>query len=110
VLSRCTVTCASSSLDVLSGGRLIIGAAAGWLPEEFEALGVPFSQRGPRTDEAITLLRSCWHDRTVTHDGPIARLRDMRVEPRPGRDIPIWIGGTSSAALARAIRVGDGGG
>jgi probable F420-dependent oxidoreductase len=97
-----------ASLDVLSGGRLIVGAAAGWLEAEFDALGVPFAERGARTDEAIAAIRACWEARPVDFDGPSVHLRDLQVLPQPGRHIPIWIGGASPPALRRAIGQGDG--
>jgi len=59
-----------AGLDVLSGGRLILGAAAGWLEGEFEALNVPFAERGPRTDESLDVLKACWEgDQPVNYDG-----------------------------------------
>lgn len=96
-----------ASLDRLSSGRLILGAAAGWLEGEFEALGVPFRERGTRTDEALDVLRACWEQDPVNFDGPRVRMKDMRVLPQPGRRIPVWIGGHSDAALRRAARAGD---
>ena len=99
-----------ASLDLMSGGRLILGAAAGWLEAEFDALGVPFRERGARTDETLELLRRCWTEDPVDAEGPMtgARLAKMRLKPQPARTIPIWIGGLSDAALDRAIRSGDG--
>ena len=98
-----------ASLDLLSGGRLVVGAAAGWLEGEFDALGVPFAERGARTDEAIDALRACWEGPDpVAFDGPTVRLDTMRVQPRPGRHIPIWVGGASPPALRRAAARGDG--
>jgi len=97
-----------ASLDRLSGGRLTVGAAAGWLEAEFEALGVPFSERGSRTDEALEVLRACWGPDPVRFEGPRVRLHDLRVSPKPSRRIPIWIGGSSEAALRRAVQLGDG--
>jgi probable F420-dependent oxidoreductase len=98
------------SLDIMSGGRVIVGAASGWLKEEFDALGVPFEERGVRTDETIELMRQCWEDDPIdtvaTATG--AKLVAMRAKPQPDRRIPIWIGGHSEAAFKRAIRVGDG--
>ncbi len=96
------------TLDRLSGGRLTVGAAAGWLEAEFEALGVPFSERGARTDEALDVLRACWEQDPVSFHGPRIHLNELRVSPKPGRRIPIWIGGASEAALRRAVRAGDG--
>jgi probable F420-dependent oxidoreductase len=97
-----------ASLDVLAGGRLILGAAAGWLEGEFEALNVPFRERGQRTDEAIDAMRACWEQSPVTFDGPSVHIHDMKVQPQPARRIPIWIGGMSGAAVARALHRGDG--
>ena len=99
-----------ATLDLLSGGRLILGAGVGWLREEFEALGVPPAERGARTDESIDLLRRCWSEDSIDHDGGkvATTMRAIRTLPQPGRRIPIWIGGVSEAAVARAIRLGDG--
>jgi probable F420-dependent oxidoreductase len=97
-----------ASLDLFSGGRLVVGAAAGWLEGEFAALGVPFGERGARADETIDALRACWEQRPVQHDGKFFPLHDLQVRPQPGRRIPIWIGGTSPAALRRAATRGDG--
>lgn len=99
-----------ASLDLMSGGRLTVGAAAGWLEAEFDALGVPFKERGARTDETLALLRRCWTEDPVDAVGPItgATLAKMRLKPQPERAIPIWIGGLSDIAVERAIRSGDG--
>lgn len=98
------------SLDLMSGGRLTIGAAGGWLAEEFAALGVPFEERGARTDETIDLLRRCWTEDPVDAVAPRTgvRMSSMRLKPQPERNIPIWIGGHSEAAFRRAVSVGDG--
>ena len=98
------------SLDILSGGRLIVGAGVGWLEEEFDALGVPFRERGKRTDDTIRIMRACWTEDPVTLDGKSvpAKFREMRALPRPDRPVPIWIGGMSDPAIARAIKLGDG--
>lgn len=97
-----------ASLDRFAGGRLVVGAAAGWLEGEFEALGVPFAGRGARTDDAIDALRACWGEQPVHHDGPLFRIRDVKVVPTPERAVPIWVGGTSEPALRRAVERGDG--
>jgi probable F420-dependent oxidoreductase len=97
-----------ASLDRLSGGRLIVGAAAGWLEREFDALNVPFAERGARTDEAIDALRACWGDQPTNFRGPTLNLVDLKVEPRPERRVPIWVGGASAPALRRAVERGDG--
>jgi probable F420-dependent oxidoreductase len=98
------------SLDLMSGGRLIVGAASGWLEAEFAALGVPFAERGARTDETIELMRRCWTQDPIdaTAQATGAQLTAMRVKPQPERHVPIWIGGHADAALRRAVAVGDG--
>jgi probable F420-dependent oxidoreductase len=99
-----------ASLDLMSGGRLIVGAACGWLEEEFGALGVPFEERGVRTDETIELMRRCWTEDPI--DAKTAatgvEMVAMRVKPQPERHIPIWVGGHAEPALRRAVEQGDG--
>lgn len=99
-----------ATLDLLSEGRLILGAGAGWLEGEFQALGVPKANRGARTDECIEILRLCWERDPIDYDGRhvATRMRDIRTLPQPGRRVPIWVGGVSAAAVRRAIRLGDG--
>lgn len=99
-----------ASLDHLSGGRVILGIAAGWLEAEFNALGVPFAERGQRTDEAIDIMRRVWTDDHITADYPVhnAHFVSMRTKPQPQRHLPLWIGGHADVALRRAIAVGDG--
>ncbi|MFP8880243.1 MAG: TIGR03619 family F420-dependent LLM class oxidoreductase [Myxococcota bacterium] len=98
------------TLDLMSGGRVLIGAASGWLKEEFDALGVPFEQRGARTDETIDLMRRCWTEDPIDATAPVtgANLTAMRLKPQPENTIPIWIGGHSEPAYRRAITKGDG--
>ena len=98
-----------ASLDRLSNGRLIVGAAAGWLQGEFEALDVPFAERGARTDESLDVLRAIWEgEQPVDFAGRFTTLDQMRIVPVPERHIPIWIGGSSAPALRRAVARGDG--
>ena len=99
-----------ASLDLMSEGRLIVGAAAGWLEPEFDALGVPFRERGERTDETIRMMRAIWTEDPVRVEGEhiAARLDGMRTLPQPKRAIPIWVDGNSDAALDRAVALGDG--
>jgi len=98
------------SLDVMSEGRVIVGAAGGWLKEEFDALGVPFEERGVRTDETIDIMRRCWTEDPINAFAPKtgAKLVDMRAKPQPAGKIPIWIGGHSEPAFRRAVETGDG--
>ena len=101
---------ALASVDQMSGGRVILGTAAGWLKAEFDALGIPFETRGARTDEAIEILRRAWTDDHITADYPVhgAHFESMRAKPQPARPVPLWIGGHAEVALRRAVRVGDG--
>src|SRR5919106_4286020 len=98
-----------ASLDQLSGGRVIVGAGSGWLEGEFEALGVPFAERGVRSDEAVDVLRACWEgDDPVTFSGPTVELKAMKVRPKPAHRIPIWIGGRGPGGLRRGVGRGGG--
>jgi probable F420-dependent oxidoreductase len=97
-----------ASLDYMSGGRLIVGAGIGWSQAEYEALGAAFSQRGRRLDEIISLWRTAWRDDPATHTGEFYPFENMRILPKPAHQIPIWLGGTSDAAIDRAIRLADG--
>jgi len=99
-----------STLDMLSGGRVRLGVAAGWQASEFEALGENFGDRGRRLDEAISLLRACWADEQIDFDGTFYRVSAMAMEPKPpqGGGLPIWVGGSSPQALQRVARLGDG--
>ena len=99
-----------STLDTLSGGRVRLGIGVGWQESEYDALGVPFRERGRRMDEAIDLLRACWSDASVDAGGPHYPVVAMAMEPKPpqGRRLALWIGGNSDAAYERVARVGDG--
>ncbi|MSO90233.1 MAG: LLM class F420-dependent oxidoreductase [Acetobacteraceae bacterium] len=100
-----------SSLDVLSGGRVTLGVGAGWLREEFEALGSPdFARRGAVTDEWLRIMKQLWTMSPASFEGKFYRYRDIYCEPLPMQKPhpPIWIGGHSPAALRRAARYGDG--
>ena len=98
-----------ATLDTLSGGRVRLGVGVGWQESEYEALGEDFHTRGARMDEAIQLLRACWAEPRIDFDGKHYRITAIAMEPKPpqGR-IPIWIGGSSEAALRRTGRLGDG--
>lgn len=100
-----------ATLDVLSRGRLILGAGAGWWREEFEALAAPpFEERGAVTDEYLRLMRAVWSTDPVSFEGRYYRVRDVFARPRPVQHggIPVWIGGHTPAALRRAGTLGDG--
>ena len=97
-----------ASVDVMSGGRLVVGAGVGWSEREYEALGQPFHDRGRRMDEILDLLRVAWRDDPASFDGETYRFTDVRFLPKPDRDIPIWVGGGVEAAFRRAVERGDG--
>jgi len=96
-----------ATLQNLSQGRLILGAGVGWMEAEFNALGVPFNQRGRRMDEGIALMRAVWGEDPVTFPTRWipAVVEEMRMQPQPCAPIPIWIGGSSDAAIRRALRL-----
>jgi probable F420-dependent oxidoreductase len=101
----------AASLDVLSGGRLTLGVGAGWLEEEFAALGSPpFEARGAVTDEWIAIFKQLWSQSPASFDGRFYRYADIRCEPFPLQKPhpPIWVGGHSRAALRRTARYADG--
>jgi probable F420-dependent oxidoreductase len=97
-------------LDYLSDGRVLPAVGIGVEQErEFLAAGVPFRERGKRTDEAIAIMRRCWAEPEVTFAGEFWRLDRISVSPRPVQQpMPLWIGGNSEAAMRRAGRLGDG--
>jgi len=97
-----------ATVDVLSGGRLLLGVGAGWLLEEFDACNVEYRKRGDLTDEAIAVLRACWASAPASFSGPTVSFTDLKVQPLPGRHIPLWVGGVSERALRRAVEHGDG--
>jgi probable F420-dependent oxidoreductase len=96
-----------ATLQNLSSGRLILGAGVGWLEAEFDALGVPFKERGRRMDEGIAMMRAVWSQDPVSFDAKWvpAKIEAMRSQPTPVVPIPIWIGGSSDAAIKRALRL-----
>jgi probable F420-dependent oxidoreductase len=101
-----------ATLDALSGGRTILGVGAGWMREEFEALGVDtFDRRGAATDEAIRLYREVWtRQGDVSFEGEIYRFGPLRALPKPARPggPPIWVGGHGRRSIRRAAELGDG--
>ncbi len=99
-----------ATLQSLSAGRVIFGIGVGWLEAEFAAMGMPFRQRGRRTDESIALLRALWSDDPVSFQTKYisAEIAEMRMQPKPCAPIPIWVGGSSEKALERAVNLCDG--
>jgi probable F420-dependent oxidoreductase len=101
---------AAASLDNLSGGRFVLGMAAGYLETEFEVLGADFGRRGALLDAAIPAMRAAWTGETVHRRDPLfpADGHTMLPRPRQAGGPPIWIGGNSTAAKRRAVALGDG--
>lgn len=98
-----------ATLDYMSGGRIDLGVGVGWLAEEFEAVGVPFTQRGKRTDEAIAAMRALWSKDDASFAGTYTRFHGMSCNPKPAKgSVPIVIGGHSEVAARRAGRIGNG--
>lgn len=99
-----------ADLDYLSAGRVDFGIGVGWLAEEFAALGVPFEDRGGRTDECIEVMQALWTSEVADHRGERFALRGALFNPKPVQQPhpPIYVGGESRAALRRAARIGRG--
>ncbi|MFE9845505.1 LLM class F420-dependent oxidoreductase [Streptomyces goshikiensis] len=99
-----------ATLDHLSGGRLILGVGAGHVQEEFEVLGVDFARRGALLDETLDALRAALGPEEYPQfEGELFAFRDLGQLPRPAQPrIPVWVGGSSPAALRRAAVRGDG--
>ncbi|RMF86890.1 MAG: TIGR03619 family F420-dependent LLM class oxidoreductase [Nitrospinota bacterium] len=99
-----------ATLDVLSQGRLILGAGVGWWEEEFQALGLDtYAERGACTDEYLQIFRILWTQDDPHFEGKFFRFSQIRFAPKPVQKphIPIWIGGHSRAAIRRTARLGD---
>ena len=100
-----------ATIDVLSKGRLTFGVGAGWMREEFEALGVPpFPERGAVTDEYLMACRELWTKDAPRFEGRYVKFANVFFEPKPVQKPhpPIWVGGESGPALRRTARLGDG--
>jgi probable F420-dependent oxidoreductase len=99
-----------ATLQNLSEGRLILGAGVGWLEAEFAALGVPFKERGRRLDEGLAMMQAVWTEDPVSFDSRTipAVIEGLTMTPMPTTRIPLWLGGSSDAALRRTVRVADG--
>lgn len=99
---------AAATLQILSDNRLLLGVGVGYQKEEFDAVGAPFGERGALTDEAIETLREIWAGGAITRKGRHFDAPGNESRPLPTPPPPIWVGGGSDAALARAARLGDG--
>lgn len=96
-----------ASLDVLSGGRLILGLGVGYLEPELTAIGVPYRERGARTDEYLAAMRSLWYEGRPAFDGRFVRFSGVQARPRPG-PLPVVVGGHTPAAFRRAVEQAHG--
>jgi len=99
-----------ADVDFLSGGRVDFGVGVGWCREEFEALGVPWERRGPRTRECIQVMQTLWVDELSSFEGEFYTLKPCMQNPKPVQKPhpPIFFGGESPAALRRVAEVGQG--
>jgi len=100
-----------AALDAASGGRFTLGVGVGGeFPNEFEACGVPVSQRGARTDDALEVITRTWTETGVTYDGRYTKLENFSLKPMPVQKPrpPIWVSGRSDAAMRRAATYADG--
>lgn len=99
-----------ASLDVVSGGRLLLGIGAGYLHQEFAALGVNFRERGARTDEYVAAMRALWNEDRPSYNGRFVSFDNVQARPRPVQEggPPIIIGGASDAALKRTVDYAQG--
>jgi probable F420-dependent oxidoreductase len=96
-----------SSLDALSGGRVILGIGAGWVAAESAMLGVPFAERGAMTDEHLRAMQVLWTSAEPEFNGKYTQFSALKFEPKPVQQpVPIWVGGHSRAALRRTVAVG----
>jgi probable F420-dependent oxidoreductase len=100
----------AASLDVLSGGRFMLGAGIGWLREEFDAMGVPFERRGARFDDYVVAMRKVWSGEVVEHQSDFINWSGFQSYPLPKQEggVPIVIGGSKGKVFERIARLGDG--
>lgn len=99
---------AIATLSVISGGRVELGVGAGWMAEEFEALGVDFDRRGSVLEETVTACRRLWSPGPAEHHGQHWDFDLVHFNPKPPAPVPVLVGGTSERALRRAAQWGDG--
>ncbi len=100
----------AASLDVVSGGRFVLGIGVGWSSEEFAALGIPFRGRAQRTREFVEVIRTLWREDVASFDGEFVQFEEVRSYPKPisERRVPVVLGGNSDAALGRVAAYADG--
>jgi probable F420-dependent oxidoreductase len=99
---------ALASLDELAGGRLIFGVGAGYLEPEFRALGIPFSERGARTNDSLAAIRAIWTQPQPAYHGRFISFEHVQAHPQPRRNIPLVVGGHTPHAYRRAVEQANG--
>ena len=99
----------AAMLDVISGGRFILGVAIGYRPEEFALYSAPMDKRGARFEEALRLIRRLWTEDHITFEGEFYHTQDAHIEPKPliAGGLPLWLGGWGELSLKRAAELGD---
>ena len=98
----------AATLSLLSDGRFILGVGAGWNENEFKLLNADFARRGRRMDESIEVMKLLWREDGATFKGQFYNFEDVTMTPKPqAGQVPLWIGGNSTAAIQRAARIGD---
>ena len=100
---------AFANIDQLSGGRCILGVGVGWAEQEFAALNAPFNKRGAMTNDYLAAIKALWTQDQASYDGEFVQFSGVDTSPRPVQTPhpPIWVGGSSDAALRRTVRYGD---
>lgn len=98
----------AAQVAILSNNRLRLGVGTGWNEVEYEALNVPFAERGKRQEEQVELLKLLWREDSLDFNGDYHRVNLASIKPRPSKPIPVWFGGAAPALLDRAARLGDG--
>ncbi|MCB1743742.1 MAG: TIGR03619 family F420-dependent LLM class oxidoreductase, partial [Gammaproteobacteria bacterium] len=98
-----------ASLDVLSGGRVLLGVGVGWMAEEARILGMPWDRRGKRSDEQLEVFKTLFESQTPSFDGEFYSFPEVGFFPKPlQQPLPVWVGGSSPAAFERAARHAQG--
>ncbi|MEO8391686.1 MAG: LLM class flavin-dependent oxidoreductase [Chloroflexota bacterium] len=94
-------------LDIMSGGRFVLGAAIGYREDEFALYQLPLEKRGAKFAEAIQIIRQLWTQESVSFQGTYYQLNDAKIEPRPTQSPAVWLGGWGELSLKRAATLGD---
>lgn len=98
----------AATVELISGGRFILGLGLGWRAEEFDVFSIRMSDLGRRMGETVKILRLSWKDEVFAFEGKHFSLEKINVTPKPSAPVPIWLGGFADAAIRRAGRIGDG--